>query len=153
MKKTKSTFPYVNIGLSSLLVVFLVLCMTTFALLSLSSSKSDYSLSEKLAEHRTDYYSASSMAESVLAQIDQLMEQTYISTEKSEYQSALAEVLHNRTLDGISVTQGTEDGLSILTYQVPRGTRQVLSVKLRITDPSENESYYEILTWQVNTIN
>lgn len=153
MKKTKSTFPYVNIGLSSLLVVFLVLCMTTFALLSLSSSKSDYSLSEKLAEHRTDYYSASSMAESVLAQIDQLMEQTYISTEKSEYQSALAEVLHNRTLDGISVTWGTEDGLSILTYQVPLGTRQVLSVKLRITDPSENESYYEILTWQVNTIN
>lgn len=46
MKRNKQQSTFVNIGSSSLLIVFLVLCLTTFAILSLSSAQSDYSFSK-----------------------------------------------------------------------------------------------------------
>ena len=74
MKKEKNTDGFPNIGLSSLLIIFLIVCMTTFALLALSTAKSDYTLSEKFAGHRTDYYTASSKPEEILSQIDSTLE-------------------------------------------------------------------------------
>lgn len=59
MKRDKQQSSFVNIGSSSLLIIFLVLCLATFAILSLSSARSDYSFSERLAGHKTEYYEAS----------------------------------------------------------------------------------------------
>ena len=142
--KDKKNNSVVNIGLSSLLLVFLVLCLTTFALLSLSSAKSDYSLSEKLAQHRSDYYTASSQAEEMLAKIDQIMDSTYHSSDAGDYIPALTKALETE-----SVTVDSENGMSIISYQIPVDDSQILSVRLKIIDPSTSENYYEILTWQV----
>ena len=49
MKKDKPQSSFVNIGSSSLLIIFLILSLVTFAVLSLSGAKSDYTFSEKLA--------------------------------------------------------------------------------------------------------
>ena len=57
--KDKQQSYFVNIGSSSLLVIFLVLCLATFAILTLSSARSDHSFSERLAEHKKTYYEAS----------------------------------------------------------------------------------------------
>lgn len=65
--------PITNIGSVSLIMIFIVLCMVTFAILSLSESTSDYKFTEKLAEHTTAYYTASSKAENALAEIDQIL--------------------------------------------------------------------------------
>ena len=78
MKKDKQQSSFVNIGSSSLLIVFLVLCLATFSILSLSSAKSDYTLSERLAEHKNQYYEASSKAESVLDKVDATLEETAV---------------------------------------------------------------------------
>lgn len=145
MKKDKKTFSFVNIGLSSLLVVFLVLCLTTFALLSLSSARSDYSLSRKMAEHRTDYYSASSEAEVVLARLDGIMDETYRSVGEEKYIPALAEALRGEG----EITFSEESGSHFISYEIPSGESQVLSVKLKVTDPREHDHYYEIQTWQI----
>lgn len=53
MKKDKPQSSFVNIGSSSLLIIFLILSLVTFAVLSLSGAKSDYTFSEKLASHKT----------------------------------------------------------------------------------------------------
>lgn len=37
----KAPAPFFNIGASSLLVIFLILCLVTFAILTLTSAKSD----------------------------------------------------------------------------------------------------------------
>ena len=145
--KDKRHDSVVNIGLTSLLLVFLVLCLTTFALLSLSSAKSDASLSEKLAAHRMDYYTASSLAEGTLADIDAVMAQTWKSCGPEEYLPTLTENLAAEEMEDI--TMESEDGSMILYYQVPVDESQTLFVRLRITDPSTSEHYYEILTWQV----
>ena len=73
MKREKSQTSFVNIGSASLLVIFLILCLVTFAILSLSSAKSDYSFSERLAAHKTVYYEASSKAEEILDEIDKIL--------------------------------------------------------------------------------
>ena len=56
MNKEKRTFGFLNIGTASLLVVFLTLCLVSFAMLSLSTAKSDYEFSQKLAQKTTAYY-------------------------------------------------------------------------------------------------
>ncbi len=74
MKKTKQQSSFMNMGTSLLLVIFLVLTLVTFAVLSLSSAKSDYNLSAKLAKHKTEYYDVSAKAEAVLSEIDERLE-------------------------------------------------------------------------------
>ena len=66
----KAPAPFFNIGASSLLVIFLILCLVTFAILTLTSAKSDADFAEKLAHHKTNYYAACNTAESTLDEID-----------------------------------------------------------------------------------
>ena len=49
-----------NIGMSSLILIFIVLCLTVFGLLSLSSAGSDWKLARKNAEAVRGYYKAGS---------------------------------------------------------------------------------------------
>lgn len=138
-KNKSNGFP--NIGLSSLLIVFLILCLTTFALLALSTAKSDDTLSKKLADHRTDYYAASSQAEEILAQIDAILEQ-------KQNQSLAGTDFSN--IDNTSISINTEENLDVLSYSVPMKNDRILSVKLQITGPEESEHYYKILEWKVS---
>lgn len=69
----KAPTPFFNIGASSLLVIFLILCLVTFAILTLTSAKSDADFAEKLAHHKTNYYAACNTAESTLDEIDAVL--------------------------------------------------------------------------------
>lgn len=148
MKTKKHQTSFVNIGLSSLMIVFLVLCLTTFAILSLSSSKSDYSFSEKFAKHRSAYYDASSRAESVNAQIDEQMDVIWQTSPKDAYIPTLLQTLADLKPDNTDLTVQTENGIHTISYQVPMTDRQALSVVLQILDPSRDDTYYKILSWQ-----
>ena len=46
----------INVGTSSILVTFVLLCLVTFAALSFLSANSDYRLSKQTAQRTTDYY-------------------------------------------------------------------------------------------------
>ena len=46
----------VNIGLSSLILIFIVLCLSTFGLLSLSSARGDLELAERGAQAAKEFY-------------------------------------------------------------------------------------------------
>lgn len=69
----KAPAPFFNIGASSLLVIFLILCLVTFAILTLTSAKSDADFAEKLAHHKMNYYAACNTAESTLDEIDAVL--------------------------------------------------------------------------------
>lgn len=136
-KRTKNSESFTNLGLSSLMVVFLVLCLTTFALLTLSTAKNDYSLSEKMAAHRTDYYAACTKAEVILNELDSRLE--------NECETLLTD--ENVVIDDISISYDSEQ--DILSYAIPLENGRFLSVRLRVTDPSASDTYYEIVSWQV----
>lgn len=57
------------VGGSSLLVIFAVLCLTTFALLGLSTVQADQRLSQASADAVLDYYQADLQAEQILAHL------------------------------------------------------------------------------------
>lgn len=163
MKRNKQQSTFVNIGSSSLLIVFLVLCLTTFAILSLSSAQSDYSFSKRSAEHKTEYYEASSRAEMILGEIDQILAETAeqvnaaqknagqenADSELASFELAAAARLDGKEIDSIPLScTGTEGG-TVISYQVPSGAKQALNVSLLITNDSEHENYYKIQAWQL----
>lgn len=62
-----------GVGVMSLLAVFVVLCLTTFAVLSLVSARSDRALSQKNADATTSYYAADAQAERQLQKLAEHM--------------------------------------------------------------------------------
>lgn len=153
MKKDKQQSSFVNIGSSSLLVIFLILCLATFAILSLSSAQSDYSFSQRLAKHRTEYYEASSRAERIVGEIDRILAQTAAGTnDTAAYMQAAATALNGIEIDDITVSCRAENEETTVSYQIPSGSSQALQVSLKVADYREWDTYYEIKTWQmVNT--
>jgi hypothetical protein len=64
-----ASFP-VPFGFALLLVVFLALAFFTFAAISLSTAKNDYSASKAMAEHKTEYAAACNTAERKIAALN-----------------------------------------------------------------------------------
>ena len=62
-----------GVGTASILMIFVLLTLVTFAVLSLSSAKADSRLSEKTVQHAKQYYEAENKAELKIAQIDSLL--------------------------------------------------------------------------------
>lgn len=58
-----------GVGLSSLLVIFAVLCLTVFAILSVSTVQAQLRLAESARRAVTGYYSADCGAEAILARL------------------------------------------------------------------------------------
>ena len=57
-------------GLSLLILIFVSLCLITFSLLSVSESRADQALGEKMAARTTTYYEANTKANQLLSKID-----------------------------------------------------------------------------------
>ncbi len=126
---SKQSSPVIHIGASSLLVVFLVLCLVIFAALSLTSAQNDASYSQRAAERRTAFYTACNQAERILDEIDVRLE--------SEGPEA--------DLSDLGVT--AEDGL--LSFSVPLSDTQAMAVTLELTPNGDH--YYEIRAYRVVT--
>lgn len=172
MKQNKQQSTFINIGSSSLLMVFLVLCLTTFAILSLSSAQSDYSFSKKFAEHKTEYYEASSRAEMILGEIDQILAETAkqvtaaqnnaaqnstvqnsADSELASFELAVTARIDGKEIDNIPLSCTGAEGETVISYQVPSGEKQALNVSLLLTNDSEYENYYKIQAWQLISTN
>lgn len=67
--KNKNDIAIPPVGGASLLVAFAVLCLTVFAVLSLSTVQADNRLSEALAENVNNYYAADFRAQVILAEL------------------------------------------------------------------------------------
>lgn len=66
-KEVQSVAP--SIGGTSLLVIFSVICLAVFAVLSLTTAQAEKRLSDKAAEAAAAYYRADSTAEEIFAQL------------------------------------------------------------------------------------
>ena len=146
MKKKK--FKMMNIGTVSLLMIFIVLCLVTFAVLSLSSSVSDLRFSQALKEQTDAYYEASNLATEEVAAIDQILISAYDrSQEDTDF---LREI--QAGLSGLADAEDyklnfSEDNRTI-SFQVTVNDRQALFVSLEI--PAADtfaQEHYQITYW------
>ena len=110
-QKKKISFSFIHMGAPSLLMIFLVLCLFTFALLSLSSAKNNRTLSQQSADRIQAYYQASSLAEQALDQIDTILSDkprylrslhhSFYKHQKESYRSGRVPVLPEKMPDNM----------------------------------------------------
>ena len=113
-----------HIGAASVLLIFLVLSLISFAALTLVNSRADYVLSKKMQERSIAYYSACHEANGFIA----------------ENEPALRD----------QKTGSKKEGEALISKSFPLSQFQTLDVSIRPS--SEDEDYsYEITQWKVVT--
>lgn len=140
----KKKYPITNIGMSLILVVFIIIALVTFATLSIINTNKDYSYTEKIAARTTDYYNADNKAEELLNQIDEFLHASY-STDKDKYFTDAASSLSQLSTVDIDFHGDTP----CIQYTLPINDTQSLFIKLSVNYPVlPNDTFYQIIAWQ-----
>ncbi len=118
-----------GIGSSSLLVIFVILCLVSFATLSIVSANADYKLSKKVLDRTCAYYTAEGQAQAALAALDAELAALYAdSSSETAYFHAAGEER---------------------SYSFPLSDMQSLEVSVRIQYPKKTgDTFYSISSWQ-----
>lgn len=151
MKRRQKSYPAVQFGTSLMLVVFMILCLTAFATLSLSSAMRDYEYSKKAADKTSDYYKADAAAGCRLAEIDTILKETAQANPASGASSSYMEQVLDRLQDEkLFDTLMDEDSSNPqITYNVPVNERQSLRVTLALNTPdTAGDRLYRIVQWK-----
>jgi hypothetical protein len=139
-----------NVGGSSILVIFVLLCLTTFATLSMVSANADYRLTKRTSQAARDYYGADTRAEELYAQIDGVLRELYDGAAPGEYMELAAREVPV-SCPGVEAELSPE-GL-ILRYSVPMGETQELRARLEAPQsPSGQGGFCRKIQWQVVNI-
>lgn len=137
---------FISTGISSILMVFVVLCLITFAVLALTSANADYRLSEKVAGRTSAYYEAEGRACDRLEEIDALLAEQYNNSENAE---EYEENLINARIDfeGVNVEKSS-DGVCILFSEAIDDT-EILEIELlAVYSQKKEEGFYRVKKWQ-----
>lgn len=140
----KSAPGFSNFGFSTILLAFVMICIVTIAALSLLTASSDYKLSQKVAEKNSAYYEAEKKAYEHLAEIDQILANSYNNTIGAN--NYYKEVEH--ALQGLNI--GIYDrNTGSYSYTIPILDRQSLEIKIIIHYPYDGAStLFEVSTWK-----
>jgi len=131
MRKKKREFS-LNVGASSILFIFVILCLVSFSTLSLASAMSDYKLGDKVKSNSEMYFNACNEAEEDLSELDHVLTELYNS--------------------GISRVGFYEQVGKKKSFAVPMSDIQTLIVEVKINYPeNKGDSFYEITKWSVET--
>lgn len=150
MKQNKDSFS--NLGFSSIIIVLAMICLITFATLSVLTAHTDYQLSQKTADNATSYYTADAVARKALSDIDSALFTLYKNTAtssdfygqilSSEFKKALPLTVSNITIE-------QTETLPVISYEVPISEMQTLCVSLKIQYPqTDSECFSTIIRWQ-----
>ena len=140
--KKKSSPSFFGIGLSSILIIFVLLCLMVFAMLSLVSARAGRRLEDRLFGRASAYYEACARADSLLEEVDRGLDERYRAEPDSYADSASAFL---GTLSGR--TEDLGDALSF-SFTESVDETQYLSVTVEIPkEPPAGERYYRITAW------
>jgi len=114
-----------GIGIVSLIMIFAVLYLTIFAILTLVTANNDYELAQNFAQSVDDYYQADRNATNILTSV--------LHTAKKGQKIS-------GSINGVTVEATASN---IISYDCPIGDRQILSVMVALNDQS-----YRIIKWQ-----
>ena len=156
MKKDRQ--PVLNIGFTSILVVFLTLCLVTFSALSLLTANSDYKLSKKYADKTGQYYEADQKARETVCILDKKLYSLYTEQEDAaSFYNNISKELFLSSLPGFvedfTVTRKDTEDQVFLSYMVPVTNVQNLYIILKVNYPTKpDECFLTVTQWQSRTI-
>jgi hypothetical protein len=122
MKPLKQEYR-VGIGASTMLTIFVVLCLATLSLLALSGARGDAALSGRALEMTRAYYEASDRAQRLLAQVDGALAAARAGAADQAAYEALIETLQ---IEGVSLAFEAGE----LSFELDAGGGRALSVAL-----------------------
>lgn len=151
MKKEHS--PGFGAGLSSLLLIFVILCLVTFAALSLTSANADYRLSQKMKAHTEAYYKASNEAADILARIDLTLESAYRNSPSKEAYFTSVAGTDFKAETGWDIGADGDASSVRLSYTVGlEGGREQLNIALDVLYPeAEGAYFYRTVCWKLES--
>ena len=133
----------IGTGVPSILMIFVVLALTTFAVLSFTSARADYKLTEKNCKYIMNYYEADKEAQTIIAAVDAVIAENNRAKGNYDFEGAI------QALDK-DITINTEnDGRLLLKYKVGINDNQELNVWLRV-NPKTSEDRYTIAKYSVS---
>ena len=150
-KKNKNTFS--NFGFTTVLIVFVMICIVTFSALAYLTASSDYRLSKKVADRTTAYYQAEEKAYLVLGEIDSILTSVYGHRMKKETYLKKADQALNEYAGehSVSLVIQNKDTLTV-SFQIEVSAQEKLIVTLRVCYPPEAEgTCFEVTGWQTVT--
>ena len=139
----------IHIGFSTSLMVFTMLCLVTFATLSLLTANADYRLSKKVAAKTEDYYEADLLAREYLLQIDESLEELYQNhaDQNTFCQEALKQLQEMPLPQGITKSSVSDE--NSYGFEIDINDAQTLSVVLQLQKPqSDTDCFYTIKQWK-----
>lgn len=131
----------VNIGLTSLILIFIILCLATFSLLSLSSARGDQSLALRSAQAVTEYYRADAEGEKWLKQADAILQKETVTGSMSQEEI--------KTLAGNVASElgcDIDETTGYISTDISMEQGQALHIDLALTG---DENRYEVRSWYV----
>ncbi len=129
----RKTIYSTHIGAATIMLIFMVLSLVSFAVLTLVNSKADYRLSEKMQERSESYYNACHEANAFIAETATTIQKEYKSSKNKENYTAL---MDDNTF---------EKSFYLSDYQT-------LDVELKAVNPQTNrDDLYSIISYKVTT--
>ena len=138
MPERRSRMSFSSIGSSLLLVIFLILCLVMFAVLSVTTARNNYLISEREAERVTSKTAADNASEEILASLASLCEKAAASSSE-EITTSAGDVL-------VEIEQA-ESGHTVFSWEIPFSDTQALSVSVDLASLDEPDEY-TITSWQ-----
>ncbi|MDO5345684.1 MAG: hypothetical protein Q4E91_08065 [Lachnospiraceae bacterium] len=141
----KNSRMILNTGTTSLILIFTVLALVVFALLSLSSANVQWKLAQKMAERTTQYYEGENEAAKRLYQVGEMLEQLASDCDREAEFLAMARKAAEET-EGIQWENGK------ICWQTEISEKQQLRVEvLPVYPQQEGAAAWRLDCWKLET--
>ncbi len=135
-KRRTANLAPAQIGLSLILVIFIVLCLVIFATLSLVTANQEEKHADKVAENVSQYYTADSLANDKLEEISDILNQVPTNTPIQDLSTQLLGIVD------LSVDY------PLLSYTVPISDGKELVVECEVEKDANDIFTYQIIRWE-----
>lgn len=155
----KKSIASAKMGGSLIIVIFVVLCLTVFSVLSFTTAYSDLKLTKKTEKMAADYYFVHGKAEQKCSEIydeliaanNEIIESSNIGSIRENFYNAATENLKN--LSDIEITSNNADDYNVY-FESAGNENQKICVTMYILYDEENKMpYYTIKSWNLSNIN
>lgn len=137
---------HAGVGASSMMMIFVVLCLTTLGILSFVSAKADLTLTKKVKESTIAYYNGEYKVEKTLNKIDEIL--LHVSQESNGnqqvYEEKAKELLSN---EEDIILEG-----ALIVFKVPISSTMELQVEAMISNINERDERIQVIRNQLVNI-
>lgn len=141
MKRRNSV---ISVGMVSIVLIFVLLSMLTFSVLSLVSAEADLRLSRKSVDRTSSFYAAENSANDVLLEAEN-------AADASSGGAFLSDEMFAEDVGGrLDPAYGVRVAGDTLCYEVPLDEEQVLEVTLKLSETAaEAGRHCRVEVWRV----